>query len=93
MHEEFMAMLDKARELAGIPFVITSAYRCKAYDAKFGSNGNHSVGWAADIRADSLSRLPIIKALLSAGFERIGIGQSFIHCDAVPLKISALWLY
>ena len=93
MQEPFMAQLEKARDIAGIPFEINSGYRCQEYDKKFGANGNHSTGWAADIAVDVTTRMKIVKALILAGFERIGVATTFVHCDAVPSKIAGLWIY
>ena len=37
---------------------------------------------AADISTiDSVTRFKVLQALLEVGFVRIGIGESFIHCD------------
>ncbi len=88
-----MAQLEKARDIAGIPFPVTSGYRCPEYDKKFGANGNHSTGWAVDIAVDVTTRIKVVKALILAGFERIGVGTTFVHCDAVPFKVSGLWIY
>jgi uncharacterized protein YcbK (DUF882 family) len=84
MNEDFMLCLDHARELAGEPFRITSGYRCPTYNLSIGGvhNSAHTKGLAADIATGgSRSRFVILKALLTMGFTRIGIGQSFIHVD------------
>jgi len=89
--------LDKARELAGVPFKINSGYRCVAHNAAVGgkSEGAHTSGYAIDIEASvSPSRLKIVKALLDVGFNRIGIASSFIHADDDPTKPQqVMWGY
>ncbi len=91
--------LNIARHFAGIPFIITSGYRCKEHnDAISGKpKSPHLKGLAVDISAvTSRARYLIISALLKAGFTRIGIGEGFIHADIgiEPDKVSELiWTY
>ncbi len=95
MSEPFLDRLDKARELAGVPFAITSGYRCRTHDEAVGGKGNHTTGLAADIAADSGDmRFRIVQSLIEAGFRRVGIGKDFIHVDDVPGKPApTIWLY
>lgn len=84
MHGQFLAKLDRARHIAGIPFHINSGYRCSKHNKKVGGtkDSSHMTGWAADIRAlDNTSRFKIIKALLEVEFKRIKIYKTFIHVD------------
>ncbi len=94
------ALIDKlnvARGNAGIPFVIVSGTRCEARNEDEGGapDSAHLDGWAADIRAaSSRARYKIIKALLDAGFTRIGPGRTFVHADCDPDKSDeVIWLY
>ena len=50
MDATFLAMLDSAREIAGIPFKINSAYRSESHNRKVGgkSTSSHLVGKAVD---------------------------------------------
>ena len=99
MNEHLLEMLDEARYTSGVPFVITSGYRCKAHNEKVGgkTNSAHTTGHAVDISAESSGRrFRIAHALHSAGFKRIGISRSpgFIHVDNDPDKPQqVLWLY
>ena len=71
MDATFLAMLDSAREIAGIPFKINSAYRSESHNRKVGgkSTSSHLVGKAVDLHCtDSRSRWIIITALQKAGF-------------------------
>jgi len=102
MNDEFLKMLDQARETAGIPFKITSGIRCKIYNDdlikrgyKASKNSSHLKSLAVDISCkDSSSRFKIINSLLLAGFTRIGVSDSFIHVDLDSEKIQrVVWTY
>lgn len=97
MDSEFMELLDKLRETAGIPLVINCAYRSKEWDKKKGRSGNsaHTKGVAVDIRCnDSSNRFKIIKAAVELRIPRIGIDSSFIHIDNDPtLPQNVIWTY
>jgi len=93
----FLSLLDSARSLSHVPFVITSGYRCLKHNMEVGGVGEsaHMKGMAADISAEtSKARYAIINALIQTGFSRIGIGKNFIHCDMDQAKFDNLiWLY
>lgn len=93
----FLSHLQDARTIAGIPFVITSGYRCPEHNKRVGgtSNSSHMEGVAADIAVkDNHSRMLMIKSLLDAGFMRLGIGTNYIHADMDTEKMQALvWVY
>lgn len=84
MDHLFLTLLDAARTIAGVPFVITSAIRCERHNAEVGGKpgSSHLVGLAVDIYCSGcLERYAVIDALMSVGINRIGIGSDFIHCD------------
>tara|TARA_R110000851_G_scaffold268235_2_gene420930 strand:+ start:2989 stop:3351 length:363 start_codon:yes stop_codon:yes gene_type:complete len=97
MDVSFLEMLDEARDIAEVPFIISSGYRSPAYNEKVGgvSNSSHLKGLAADITCtESTERFIIINSLLLAGFNRIGVGKTFIHVDNDPDKTSdVIWVY
>lgn len=97
MCPDTLARLDCAREVAGVPFVINSAYRSPEYERSKGRSGSgaHTVGRAVDIRcADSVTRWKIVFGALSTGFLRIGLGPTFVHLDDSPdLPKPCIWLY
>ena len=97
MDTGFLSIIDEAREIADIPFNITSGYRTKSHNEKVEGkpNSSHLRGYAADIACnDSRSRFIIIDALLDAGFTRIGVASSFIHVDNDPEKDgNVIWTY
>ena len=53
MNKFFMERLISLRENMGFPFVVTSAYRCPAYNEQIsdtGAEGPHTTGRAIDLR-------------------------------------------
>lgn len=92
----FLHKLDEARELAGVPFKITSGYRSPQHNLDVGGRvgSSHIKGIAVDIACvNSHQRQKILTALIQVGFKRIGIGKSFIHSDLDSDKPNAIWLY
>lgn len=97
MDRDFMLRLELARACSGIPFIITSGYRCAERNKAVGGvpGSAHCRGYAVDIavRADH-ERFMVLKWLLVYGFRRIGIGKGFIHVDSDPEKpTDVAWLY
>jgi zinc D-Ala-D-Ala carboxypeptidase len=93
---DLLVLLDKAREFAKIPFIITSGYRCEKHpESKKNPTSSHIKGLAADIKCiDSKSRAIMIDALGYVGFKRFGIADSFIHVDIDNEKSNpVIWLY
>ena len=90
----FFARMRRARVIADTPFIINSGYRCPKHNKDVGStSANHTSGKAADIEAvDGPQRGKILKGLYGAGFLRVGIGKTFIHCDTTE-TFESCWLY
>ena len=96
MCPDFLAMLDNARDIAGIPFKINSGMRTIAHNRSLGSKdtSSHIKGLAADIHCNnSVDRSKIVAALIQAGFKRCGIAKTFVHVDCDNNKPNAIWLY
>lgn len=97
MKQATMSKLDTAREIAGIPFVLNSAYRSKEWDRSKGRSGTgaHTLGRAVDIRCNtSRNRFKIVDALLKSGFKRVGVAKTFIHADdSGEHDQEVMWLY
>jgi hypothetical protein len=92
-----MARLDQARGLAGVPFEINSAWRCYTHNEAVGGKetSSHLFGLAVDIACTrSDRRFKIIQALITAGFNRIGVSKTFIHADMDGTKTcDVIWMY
>ena len=97
MQPTTLDMLDKASELAKVPFTINSSFRTKEKNEaiKGAKNSAHLRGYAVDIKCNSsIDRFKIIEALLKAGYNRVGVASNFIHCDNDPsLAAGVIWLY
>jgi len=96
MNKNFLFVLDEAREFAGIPFVINSAYRSPNHPLSVKNpSSSHIKGLAVDIKAnDNATRFKIVEALISVGFTRIGIADTFIHVDLdFDKRQNIIWTY
>lgn len=94
---DFIEKLNTARYIAGIPFVISSGYRCPKHNFDVGGvpDSSHTNGSAVDIVCNKDSdRFKIIIGLLVAGFQRIGVSAEFIHADIDAKKgKKVIWIY
>jgi hypothetical protein len=97
MDNEFLRMLDLAREIANISFKINSGFRSEKHNQSVGgkSQSSHLIGKAADISyKNSRERYIIITALQEAGFNRLGIAKTFVHVDNDETKSAdVIWTY
>jgi uncharacterized protein YcbK (DUF882 family) len=96
MDTNFLHKLDKARSIAGLPFKINSAYRSPEHPLSIKNpSSSHIKGLAVDISAkDSRTRFIIVDALIKAGFNRIGIADTFIHVDMdLDKSNKVIWTY
>ena len=96
MNVDFLAKLDEAREFAGIPFIINSAYRSPTHPESIKNpTSSHIKGLAVDIKAkDSITRFKVLDALIAVGFNRIGIAGTFIHVDLdLDKSQNVIWTY
>jgi uncharacterized protein YcbK (DUF882 family) len=95
--EELVAILQAMRDAYGEPITITSAIRCPARNAQVGGVGDsaHLTGHAADLWVpNSRERFRLVELALRVGFNRIGIGNTFIHVDIDRSKPGrVMWLY
>ncbi len=94
---EALARLDAARELAGVPFHITSNYRTPEHSEEVGGSRQDAHTeepcTAFDIAcADSATRLRILRAVLTQ-FTRVGIKGNHVHVDcSTRLPQNVCWL-
>ena len=84
MNPEFLVALDTARDVAEVPFVLTSAYRSPSYDLAKGRSGSgyHTRGRAVDVACiDSKTRWKIVCGCLAVGLS-VGLSKDgFVHID------------
>lgn len=101
MNQPLIRMLDYARDLAAVPFVITSSLRSREHNEAIGGayGSSHLFGDAVDISCEPFLRPVILPALFAAGFRRVGIYANHVHVDisdkefrAGPHKDPAVWL-
>ena len=77
MDPDFMSMLDLARHRAGIAFHVTSDFR-------LGDPKSHGAGRSVDIRVTTgRQRWQVVRAAMSAGFNRIGVYNKHVHVDSM----------
>lgn len=77
-------ILDTARQLSGLPFIVNSAFRTRKYEKSKGRSGEsyHCKGLAVDIKCtDSVSRKCMIDALCVFPYVSIIIYPTFLHID------------
>ena len=78
------AMLDQARGIAGVPFILTATT-----GGKHAEHSAHYLGLAVDIGLGHLNpglerdtvRWSILKGCFAAGFKRIEVAPAHIHVD------------
>lgn len=97
MDYDLLNMIDKARELYGKPIVVTSGFRTESHNKKVGgvSSSSHLKGLAIDVACvRSKDRFEMLTALMEVGFNRIGVGSTFIHVDIDKNKSqNVIWTY
>ena len=97
MDATLLSMLDEARHIAKVPFQINSGVRTTKRNMQVGGkiNSSHLKGLAVDIGvSDSVNRWKILSALMQVGFNRIGVGKTFLHVDIDCKKSGYVtWVY
>lgn len=92
LNPELVKLLDQAREIAGIPFKITSGYRDAKHNAEVGgvTDSAHTSGLAVDLLVkDTVSGGKILLALAQVGFKRFGFyADGHLHVDMDTTKTS-----
>ncbi len=89
--DAFVTMLDALRHKVGFPLVVTSGYRCPAYNMKVsstGPDGPHPTGKASDVLVSRQRAYVLVHEAMNMGFTGIGVQQKganrYIHLDTLP---------
>jgi uncharacterized protein YcbK (DUF882 family) len=97
INDNLVEMLNDAREIFGKPIVINSGYRTKDHNEEVGGkeDSSHLKGLAADISCvNSMDRFKLYDILRAVGFQRIGVGKTFIHVDVdFDKDQDVFWVY
>lgn len=88
LNEEFCALLDRARHIADIPFVITSSLRTpEKNNSIIGAvpDSAHLKGLAVDLRVSNSHEVSrIVEGCIAMGIDRIGI---YVNKDMQPVHV------
>lgn len=80
-----LGKFNKLRESVGEPLVMSSGYRCPAYNKKIGATDTHETGHAGDLEVSHRTAYLVNKYAVVVGFTGIGISQKgnkrFMHLD------------
>ena len=103
VHKDLLKKLTVARKQANIPFVVNSGCRCPQHNKNVGDTATSDhlvdgIDWACvgiDIQCVSdKDRFTIVKALLEAGINRLGLHPSFIHAGIDERNPgNVIWFY
>ncbi len=90
MDPDFMRKLDNVRAAVGVPFKVTSGYRCPEYNAEIsttGEDGPHTTGRAVDIAMHGPQVWKTLAECRGRGIYGVGLKQHgdhasrFMHLD------------
>jgi len=97
MDEGFLDRLQALRKALGVPIIVTSGFRDPSHpvEAVKAEPGTHTLGLAADIKAESGKfKYQILREAMKLGFTGIGIGKSFVHLDIwMGAPRPNVWIY
>jgi len=97
MDPKILDMIDEAREKYGKPIHVTSGFRTIKHNQSVGGveTSSHLKGLAIDVACvSSRERFELMNVLLEVGFNRIGVGSTFIHVDIDKDKSqNVIWTY
>jgi len=97
MNPEVIEDLQRFRTWVDRPVIITSGSRCPYHNhVEGGTNSSaHLTGDAVDIAApNSKERFDVVQFFVDLGYQRIGIGKTFVHVDLnKDNPQDVIWLY
>lgn len=92
MNDQFMVRIDALRADYDKPLIVTSGYRCSAYNQRVsstGESGPHTTGLAIDLHVSGEDAHRLLDLAFTYQFLGIGIAQKgnhgarFIHLDDI----------
>lgn len=95
MDSELLDMIDGARHISGIPYIVLSAYRTYQHELNRGRDGtsSHTKGLAIDIQARTpREKFLVLKGVIIAGFTRVFVYDWGIHVDIDKDKVQEWYL-
>lgn len=85
--KESMNCLQAFRTSLKEPVIINSGHRCKKHNQEsLGAKNSLHLRIAFDIRVAKAKQPAIVERLLDAGFQGIGLYNSFVHADLGPVR-------
>jgi len=88
LHSLLLQKMKGLRYKIQKPVIITSGYRCPAYNLKVGGvkNSYHLLGMAADVYVPGINLLDLLKVAEKIDFSGIGFypQRNFLHLDIRP---------
>ena len=99
LHPDLMAVLTQLEHRMGFSLQINSGYRDPTHNEEvggvLGSEHTYDPAEGADVFCQrSATRYTMVRALLSMGVRRIGIGATFVHVGiATDKPVDMLWTY
>ncbi len=87
--------LQVLRDLWGKPIILSSAYRCPNHlkEIKKEKPGQHTKGWAFDIKATPAEQVELLILAKSLGFKGFGFHKTFLHIDLREQEYVSAWYY
>ena len=91
-------MVQDVRYHLNIPMVIRSGGRCPNHTEELGRTtpADHQKGTGTDVRATGATRGNLVAAGISAGFNAIGVANTFVHLGyraELPDDHTTMWVY
>jgi len=89
-----IAKLQLLRDMINKPIIITSGYRCEAYNKHIGGadNSPHLTGEASDIQVKGMTPVTLAVIADRIKYIRIGIYPKHLHIDVRPANPSKYWI-
>lgn len=94
--QEVLNSVQKMRNDAGWPFVVTSGGRCPYHENESHRQtpGDHQKCNALDIRChNGFERGELVKLALKHGFNAIGVHENFVHVAKRENSALVMWVY